>query len=41
MCSSFYGCGGEVDIDLPSSIKNAALQAAPDYRFRGGVSFHF
>jgi len=37
MCSSFCGWGGEVDIDLPISIKNTALQGAPDYRFRGGV----
>jgi len=41
MCSSFYAWGGEVDIDLPISIKNAALQAVPDYPFRGGISFHF
>ena len=32
---------GEVDVDLPVSIENTALQIVPDYRLRGGVSFHF
>jgi hypothetical protein len=31
----------EVDVDLPISIDNTALQVVPDYRLRGGVSFHF
>lgn len=31
----------EVDVDLPVSIDNTALQIVPDYRLRGGVSFHF
>ena len=31
----------EVDVDLPVSIDNTALQVVPDYRLRGGVSFHF
>ena len=31
----------EVDVDLPVSIENTALQIVPDYRLRGGVSFHF
>ena len=31
----------EVDVDLPVSIENTALQVVPDYRLRGGVSFHF
>jgi hypothetical protein len=31
----------EVDLDLPMSIDNTALQVVPDYRLRGGVSFHF
>jgi hypothetical protein len=32
---------GEVDVDLPVSIENTALQIVPDYRSRGAVSFHF
>ena len=31
----------EIDVDLPVSIDNTALQVVPDYRLRGGVSFHF
>jgi hypothetical protein len=31
----------EVDVDLPVSIENTAVQIVPDYRLRGGVSFHF
>jgi hypothetical protein len=31
----------ELDVDLPVSIDNTALQAVPDYRIRGGVSMHF
>jgi hypothetical protein len=31
----------EVDVDLPVSIENTALQIVPDYRLRGGVSLHF
>src|SRR5438270_6698277 len=31
----------EIDVDLPVSIENTALQVVPDYRLRGGVSFHF
>jgi hypothetical protein len=31
----------EVDVDLPVSIDNTALQAVPNYRLRGGFSFHF
>jgi hypothetical protein len=31
----------EVDVDLPVSIDNTALQVVLDYRLRGGVSFHF
>ena len=31
----------EVDVDLPVSIENTALQIVPDYRLRGGVSVHF
>jgi hypothetical protein len=31
----------EFDVDLPVSIENTALQVVPDYRLRGGVSFHF
>ena len=31
----------EFDVDLPASIENTALQIVPDYRLRGGVSFHF
>jgi hypothetical protein len=31
----------EVAVDLPVKIDNTALQAVPDYRLRGAVSFHF
>jgi hypothetical protein len=31
----------EVEADLPVSIENTALQVVPDYRLRGGISFHF
>jgi hypothetical protein len=31
----------EVEIDLPVLIENTALQVVPDYRIRGGISFHF
>jgi hypothetical protein len=32
---------GQVDVDLPVLIDNTALQVVPDYRLRGGISFHF
>jgi hypothetical protein len=31
----------ELDVDLPVSIDNTAFQIVPDYRVRGGISFHF
>jgi hypothetical protein len=31
----------DVDVDLPVLINNTALQVVPDYRIRGGISFHF
>jgi hypothetical protein len=31
----------EVAVDLPVEIDNTALQAVPDYRVRGAISFHF
>jgi hypothetical protein len=31
----------EVDVDLPVSVDNTALQVVPDYRLRGAISFHF
>jgi hypothetical protein len=31
----------EVDVDLPVSIDNTALQVVPDYRLRGAVAFQF
>jgi hypothetical protein len=31
----------EIDLDLPVAIDNTALQVVPDYRLRGGISFHF
>ncbi|MEY2537738.1 MAG: hypothetical protein QOG67_1478 [Verrucomicrobiota bacterium] len=31
----------EMDVDLPVLIDNTALQVVPDYRLRGGISFHF
>jgi hypothetical protein len=31
----------DIDVDLPVLIHNTALQVVPDYRIRGGVSFHF
>ena len=31
----------EVEADLPVLLDNTALQAVPDYRIRGGISFHF
>jgi hypothetical protein len=31
----------QVEVDLPVLIDNTALQVVPDYRLRGGVSFHF
>lgn len=32
---------GEIGAEFPASIDNAALQIVPDYRLRGGISFHF
>lgn len=32
---------GELGVDVPVSIANTALQAVPDYRVRGAVSFRF
>jgi len=29
------------DVDLPVWIDNTELQIVPNYRLRGGVSFHF
>ena len=31
----------QVGVDLPLSIKNSALQAVPDYRVTGGLTWHF
>jgi hypothetical protein len=31
----------EIAVDLPVAIDNTALQAVPDYRLRGAISFHF
>ncbi len=31
----------EVDVDLPVSIEDTALQVVTDYRLRGAISFHF
>lgn len=31
----------ELGVDVPVSIDNTALQAAPDYRIRAGVTWHF
>jgi hypothetical protein len=31
----------EIAAELPVSIENTALQIVPDYRLRGGISFHF
>ncbi len=31
----------EIAVEFPVSIDNTALQVVPDYRFRGGISFHF
>lgn len=31
----------EVAVDLPAAIDNTALQVVPDYRLRGGISYHF
>jgi len=31
----------EIAGEFPVLIDNTALQAVPDYRFRGGFSFHF
>jgi hypothetical protein len=31
----------QLNVDLPVLIDNTALQAVPDYRIRGGISFHF
>ena len=31
----------EIDVDLPVLLDNTALQVVPDYRIRGGISFHF
>lgn len=31
----------ELGVDLPVSIDNTAFQIVPDYRIRGGISFHF
>jgi hypothetical protein len=32
---------GEIAAEFPALIDNTALQVVPDYRLRGGVSFHF
>jgi hypothetical protein len=32
---------GEVGIDIPVSVQNTALQAVPDYRVRGAVTWRF
>ena len=32
---------GELAVDLPVSIENAALQVVPDYRLHGGISVQF
>jgi len=31
----------EVAAELPVLIDNTALQVVPDYRLRGGISYHF
>jgi hypothetical protein len=31
----------EIATEFPALINNTALQAVPDYRLRGGFSFHF
>jgi hypothetical protein len=31
----------EIAGEIPASIDNTALQVVPDYRIRGGISFHF
>jgi hypothetical protein len=31
----------ELEADFPATIENTALQVVPDYRLRGGISFHF
>jgi hypothetical protein len=31
----------EIAAELPVLIDNTALQVVPDYRLRGGISFHF
>jgi hypothetical protein len=31
----------KVAAEFPVLIDNTALRAVPDYRFRGGISFHF
>jgi hypothetical protein len=33
--------GAEVAAEIPVLIDNTALQVVPDYRLRGGISFHF
>jgi hypothetical protein len=39
--ASWKRFSGEIEIDLPVSIQNTALQAVSDYRLRGGVAFSF
>jgi hypothetical protein len=39
--ASWKRWSAEVDVDLPASIDNTALQVVPDYRLRGAISFQF
>jgi hypothetical protein len=39
--ASYGRWSGEVTAEFPVSIDNTALQVVPDYRLRGGISFHF
>jgi hypothetical protein len=39
--ASYGRWSGEVAAEFPISIDNTALQVVPDYRLRGGISFHF
>ena len=39
--AAFGRISAEIEVDLPVSIDNTALQVVPDYRFRGGIAIRF
>jgi hypothetical protein len=39
--AAFGKISAEIEVDLPVSIDNTALQVVPDYRLRGGIAIRF